>query len=218
MKFLRTHSLKEIATIIGCKYVGDDQFPVDGMNEIHVVSTGDIVFVDHPKYYEKALQSAATIILINKEVDCPVGKALLISDDPFRDFNTLTKHFRPFVSSGSSISSTAFIGENTIIQPNCFIGNNVSIGHNAIVHGCTIHNNVLIGMGAIVMDNCVIESNSIIAAGAVVTQNTVVQSGSIYAGVPAKKVKDIDQSDFAGEIERIANNYVMYSGWDKKEK
>jgi carbonic anhydrase/acetyltransferase-like protein (isoleucine patch superfamily) len=96
------------------------------------------------------------------------------------------------------------------------IGDNVSIGHNAIVHGCTVHDNVLIGMGSIVMDNCVIQSNSIIAAGAVVTQNTVVESGSIYAGVPAKKVKDIDQSDFAGEISRIANNYVMYSGWLKE--
>jgi carbonic anhydrase/acetyltransferase-like protein (isoleucine patch superfamily) len=95
------------------------------------------------------------------------------------------------------------------------IGNNVSIGHNAIVHGCTVKDNVLIGMGAIVMDNCIIESNSIIAAGAVITQNTVVESGSIYAGVPARKVKDIDQSDFAGEIARISNNYVMYSSWFK---
>ena len=98
------------------------------------------------------------------------------------------------------------------------IGNNVSIGHNAIVHGCAIHDNVLVGMGAIVMDNCIVGSNSIIAAGAVVTQNTVVEPGSIYAGVPAKKVKDIDQSDFAGEIERIANNYVMYSSWYKEDK
>ncbi|THF47207.1 gamma carbonic anhydrase family protein [Flavobacterium supellecticarium] len=96
------------------------------------------------------------------------------------------------------------------------IGNNVSIGHNAIVHGCTIEDNVLIGMGAIVMDNCVIKSNSIIAAGSVVTQNTVVESGVIYAGIPAKKVKDINASDFAGEIERISNNYVMYSSWFKK--
>ena len=96
------------------------------------------------------------------------------------------------------------------------IGNNVSIGHNAIVHGCTVHDNVLIGMGAIIMDNCVIHSNTIIAAGAVVTQNTVVESGTIYAGVPAKKVKAIDQSDFAGEIERISNNYVMYSSWIKE--
>ncbi|CAM3462333.1 2,3,4,5-tetrahydropyridine-2,6-dicarboxylate N-acetyltransferase [Flavobacterium longum] len=96
------------------------------------------------------------------------------------------------------------------------IGNNVSIGHNAIVHGCTIHDNVLIGMGAIVMDNCVVESNSIVAAGAVLTQNTRVESGSIYAGIPARKVKDIDQSEFAGEIARISNNYVMYSSWFKE--
>jgi len=98
------------------------------------------------------------------------------------------------------------------------IGNNVSIGHNAIVHGCTIKDNVLIGMGAIVMDNCVVESNSIIAAGAVLTQNTIVEAGTIYAGVPAKKVKDINASDFAGEIERISNNYVMYSSWFDKDK
>ena len=104
----------------------------------------------------------------------------------------------------------------TFKRTQAIIGNNVSIGHNAIVHGCTIHDNVLIGMGAIVMDNCVIESNSIIAAGAVVTQNTTVPAGTIYAGAPAKKVKDIDQSDFAGEIERISNNYVMYSGWYKE--
>ncbi len=98
------------------------------------------------------------------------------------------------------------------------IGNNVSIGHNAIVHGCIIEDNVLIGMGAIVMDNCIIGNNSIIAAGAVVTQNTKVPSGSIYAGVPAKWVKDIDASDFGNEIERISNNYVMYAGWYKEEK
>jgi carbonic anhydrase/acetyltransferase-like protein (isoleucine patch superfamily) len=95
------------------------------------------------------------------------------------------------------------------------IGNNVSIGHNAIVHGCTIHDNVLIGMGSIIMDDCIINSNSIIAAGAVVTKNTVVESGSIYAGVPAKKVKDISQELIEGEINRIANNYVTYSGWFK---
>ena len=97
------------------------------------------------------------------------------------------------------------------------IGNNVSIGHNAIVHGCTIQDNVLIGMGSIVMDGCIIESNSIVAAGSVITQNTVVKAGTIWAGIPAKKIKDIDQSDFAGEIERISNNYVMYSGWYKSD-
>lgn len=95
------------------------------------------------------------------------------------------------------------------------IGNNVSIGHNAIVHGCTIQDNVLIGMGSIVMDDCVIESNSIIAAGAVVTKNTIVESGSIYAGVPAKKVKDISKELISGEINRITDNYVEYSSWFK---
>ena len=95
------------------------------------------------------------------------------------------------------------------------IGNDVSIGHNAIVHGCTIHDNVLIGMGSIVMDDCVIASNSIIAAGAVVTKNTKVEPGSIYAGVPAKKVKEISPELFEGEVKRIAKNYIKYSSWFK---
>ena len=96
------------------------------------------------------------------------------------------------------------------------IGNNVSIGHNAIVHGCTIHDNVLIGMGSIVMDDCVIESNSIIAAGAVVTKNTHVESGTIYAGVPAKKIKNISNEMISGEIDRIADSYINYSSWFKE--
>jgi carbonic anhydrase/acetyltransferase-like protein (isoleucine patch superfamily) len=95
------------------------------------------------------------------------------------------------------------------------IGNNVSIGHNAIVHGCVIEDNVLVGMGAIVMDNCRVGSNSIIAAGAVVLENTQIEPGSIYAGVPAKKIKDIPANMISGEINRIADNYVMYSGWFK---
>lgn len=95
------------------------------------------------------------------------------------------------------------------------IGNNVSIGHRAIVHGCTIHDNVLIGMGAIVMDNCVIHENCIIAAGAVVLENTIVESGSVYAGIPAKKVKDLTPELFQGEVQRIANNYIKYASWFK---
>ncbi|MGB7395143.1 MAG: gamma carbonic anhydrase family protein [Pricia sp.] len=96
------------------------------------------------------------------------------------------------------------------------IGDNVSIGHNAIVHGCTVHDNVLIGMGSIVMDDCIVESNSIIAAGAVVTKGTRVPSGSVFAGMPAKKIKDINPELSTGEIDRIAENYVMYSGWFKE--
>jgi UDP-3-O-[3-hydroxymyristoyl] glucosamine N-acyltransferase len=156
MKFSKTHTLKEIAEIIGCQYVGADDFPVYGMNEIHVVTSGDIVFVDHPKYYDKALQSAATIVLINKEVECPLGKALLISDDPFRDFNKLTNHFRPFTFANVSISNSAIVGYGTVIQPNCFIGHNVQIGKN-----CIIHSNVSI------YDNCIIGDNVIIQAGTI---------------------------------------------------
>lgn len=161
MKFPKIHTLKEIANIIGCSYVGADDFAVHGMNEIHVVEPGDIVFVDHPKYYDKALQSAATIVLINKEVDCPEGKALLISDDPFRDFNVLTKHFRPFIAANVSISASAQIGEGTVIQPNCFIGNNVSIGKN-----CLLHANVIVYDNTVIGDNVIIHSGTVLGADA----------------------------------------------------
>ena len=95
------------------------------------------------------------------------------------------------------------------------IGSNVSIGHNALVHGCTIHDNVLVGMGAIIMDDCVVHSNSIIAAGAVLTKGTVVESGSVYGGMPARKIKDIEPQLLTGEVERIADSYVKYAGWYK---
>ncbi|WP_396193990.1 UDP-3-O-(3-hydroxymyristoyl)glucosamine N-acyltransferase [Flavobacterium sp.] len=161
MKFPRKHTLKEIANIIGSQYIGADDFAVNGMNEIHVVEPGDIVFVDHPKYYDKALQSAATIVLINKEVECPEGKALLISDDPFRDFNVLTKHFRPFVAANVSVATSAQIGEGTIIQPNCFIGNNVSIGKN-----CLLHANVIVYDNTVIGDNVIIHSGTVLGADA----------------------------------------------------
>jgi carbonic anhydrase/acetyltransferase-like protein (isoleucine patch superfamily) len=156
--------------------------------------------------------------------DCFVAEnATIIGDVTFGElcsvwFNAIIRGDVHFITIGNKVNiQDGAIIHCTYQKHPTIIGNNVSIGHNAIVHGCTIQDNVLIGMGAIVMDNCIIESNSIIAAGAVVTQNTVVESGSIYAGVPAKKVKDIDQSDFAGEIGRISNNYVMYSSWYKKE-
>lgn len=166
MKFSKPHTLKEIAHLIDCKFIGADNFQILGMNEIHVVEPGDIVFVDHPKYYDKALQSAATIILINKEVECPEGKALLISDDPFRDFNKLTLHFKPFQSSNVSIAASAKIGENTVIQPNCFIGNNVTIGDN-----CIIHANVTIYDDAVIGNNVTIHSGTVLGASAFYYKN-----------------------------------------------
>lgn len=161
MKFPRVYTLKEISEIIHTPYSGDDDFPVLGMNEIHVVTQGDIVFVDHPKYYEKALASAATIVLINKEVPCPEGKALLISDDPFRDFNKLTEHFKSFKISVKAISDSAVIGEGTIIQPNCAIGNHVTIGKN-----CLIHANVSIYDHTVIGDHVTIHAGSILGSDA----------------------------------------------------
>lgn len=161
MKFPEVYTLEEIANLLKCEFVGEAGFPVKGMNEIHVVEAGDIVFVDHPKYYDKALESAATIVLINKKVDCPQGKALLISDDPFRDFNTLTRHFKPFVQSNSSIAQTAKIGKGTIIQPNSYIGENVVIGEN-----CLIHANVSIYDHTQIGNNVIIHSGSILGADA----------------------------------------------------
>lgn len=159
MKFPKVKTLKEIANIIDAKTVGPDDFPIEGINEIHVVEPGDIVFVDHPKYYDKALQSAATVILINKEVDCPEGKALLISDDPFRDFVKIGQYFRPFQAANQSIATTAKIGQNTHIQPNVFIGNHVEIGDN-----CLIHANVTIGDHCKIGDHVIIHSGTSIGA------------------------------------------------------
>lgn len=166
MKFSTPQTLEQIAQLIDCKYVGDPSFPVLGMNEIHVVTPGDIVFVDHPKYYDKALQSAATIVLINKEVDCPEGKALLISEDPFSDFNKLTKHFNPFKSASSAIADSAIIGDNTIIQPNVFIGNNVKIGDD-----CVIHPNVTIYDDTVIGNNVTIHSGTVLGADAFYYKN-----------------------------------------------
>ncbi|MDG1730872.1 MAG: UDP-3-O-(3-hydroxymyristoyl)glucosamine N-acyltransferase [Algibacter sp.] len=166
MKFPKPYTLKQIADLIDSKYIGVDDFQVLGMNEIHVVESGDIVFVDHPKYYDKALNSAATIILINKEVECPKGKALLISDDPFNDFNKLTDYFKPFLASNASISTSARIGKNTVIQPNCFIGHNVTIGDH-----CTIHSNVSIYDDAVIGNYVTIHSGTVLGANAFYYKN-----------------------------------------------
>ena len=161
MRFPKTYHLENIAEIIGCSFVGAPDFPVLGMNEIHVVQAGEIVFVDHPKYYDKALNSNATIILINKDVECPEDKALLISDDPFRDFNKLSTYFRPFQASSNAIAETAQIGEGTIIQPNVFVGNHVKIGKN-----CIIHANVVLNDHTIIGDNVVIHAGTVLGADA----------------------------------------------------
>lgn len=131
-------------------------------------------------------------------------------------FNTVIRGDVHYIRLGNKVNvQDGAVIHSTYQKAPVNIGNNVSIAHNAVVHGCTIHDNVLIGMGAIIMDHAVIESNSVIAAGAVVMENTVVESGSVYAGVPAKKVKSIDKALLEGQIDRIANSYITYSGWYK---
>lgn len=152
-------TLQTVAGLLGANFAGSPDFPITGINEIHMVEPGDITFVDHPKYYDKALNSRATTIIINKDVACPEGKALIFHDDPFGAFVSLIKRFRPFERAVAAISPTAVIGEGTIIQPNAFVGNHVVIGKN-----CIIHSNVSIYDHVIIGDNVIIHSGSVIGA------------------------------------------------------
>lgn len=154
MKFISPVPVKWIAEFISAELIGNTEGQVTGLNEIHKVETGDIVFVDHPKYYDKCINSAATFIIINKKTDCPEGKALLVVDTPFDAYIKLVRHFRPFTPSSKPISDTAVIGKSSVVFPNVFIGNNVTIGEN-----CIIHPNVS------VYDNAVIGNNVVIHAG-----------------------------------------------------
>ena len=159
MKFSEPQSLKQISDFLNAKYIGEPSHIVSGMNEIHMVEKGDLTFVDHPKYYDMALNSDATTILINKDVECPDGKGLIISDDPFVDFNKLSDHFRPFVPANEMVSATAEIGEDTVIQPGAFIGEHVKIGKN-----CLIHSNASVYAHCILGDNVILHSGSVIGA------------------------------------------------------
>ncbi len=161
MKLPSPIALSEIASFIGASFQGDAAFPVTGMNEIHMVTPGDLTFVDHPKYYAKALSSKATTIIINQKVECPDGKALLFHDDPFAAYVSLVNKFMPFVPSASAISPKATIGEGTVIQPGAFVGNSVVIGRN-----CIIHSNVSIYDHTVIGDNVVIHANSVLGADA----------------------------------------------------
>lgn len=154
-------SLKSIIDYTGATTTYDLNLQVKGLNEIHMVRNGDLTFVDHPKYYNKALNSKATFVIINKIVDCPEDKVLILHPDPFAAYVSLVKKFRPFQPSSLSVSDSAVIGENTVIQPNTFIGNNVVIGKN-----CIIHANVCIYDHCIIGDNVIIHSGAIIGADA----------------------------------------------------
>lgn len=160
MTFNQPQTLRNIAELIGAQMIGDENFPVLGTNEIHRVKAGEIVFVNHPKYYDKALNSAATIILIDKVVDCPEGKALLVSDDPFRDFNKINTHFTRIYNFTQELHDLE-VGEGTRIHPSAVIGNEVKIGKN-----CIIFPNVVIGDRTIIGDNVIIQSGTVLGGDA----------------------------------------------------
>lgn len=161
MKFNPPLKLSELAAILGAEYEGSPEFLVSGLNEIHMVEPGDLTFVDHPKYYDKALQSKATTVLINKKVDCPEGKALIFHEKPFDAFIYLILRFRAFEACPQQISPSAKIGEGTVIQPGAFIGNHVTIGNN-----CLIHSNVSIYDHSVIGNDVIIHANSVIGADA----------------------------------------------------
>ena len=144
---------------------------------------------------------------------------IIMGDDCSIWFNAVLRGDVNFIRLGNKVNvQDGAVIHCTYLKTSTVVGNNVSIGHNAIIHGCVIEDDVLVGMGAIIMDNAHIGRNSIIAAGAVVLANTIVEAGTIYAGVPAKKVKDISENLIKGEIERIANNYIMYASWYEEIK
>ncbi|RLD45487.1 MAG: UDP-3-O-(3-hydroxymyristoyl)glucosamine N-acyltransferase, partial [Bacteroidetes bacterium] len=157
MDFPKPLSVSEIARIIGAEIKGNKDANAIGLNELHVVRNGDVTFVDHPKYYEKVLNSEASVIIINKETDPPENKTLLIHTAPYDAFNQLILKFRPFQHSEKAISSSARIGKNTFIQPGAFIGNHVTIGDN-----CIIHSNVSIYDYSVIGNNVIIQANSVI--------------------------------------------------------
>ncbi len=163
MNLIAPVSLKTVASHLDLKFEGNPEAIILGINEIHKVRVGDLTFVDHPKYYDKALQSKADFILINKQVDCPEGKGLLFSEDPFSDYNKLTRHFSPRTIENQPINPSAEIGEGTSISPGVHVGEGSIIGKNCII-----------GPNVVIMDNCILGDRVIIHA------NTTVGSGAFY--------------------------------------
>ena len=180
MKFKKEYTVKEIAAIINCSFIGDENHVISGLNEIHKVEAGDLMFVDHPKYYDKALKSKATTILIDQKVDCPEGKAIIISEKPFDDYNKLAKHFSPFIPQSSNIGDNCSIDESAIIYPNVFIG-----------HGVTIKSNVILHPGVVIGNNSIIDENVIVGANSVIGH---------YAFYYKKKEEGFDRMHSIGHV------------------
>lgn len=180
MKLKQAITLKEAASFLNCEFIGNPEHLITGINEIHQVETGDLVFVDHPKYYDKALKSAATTIIIDKKVDCPEGKGLLVSDFPFDDYNKLTKHYDPIIRQNTPIGINTTIHESAFIYPNVFIGNNVIIEKDVVIYP-----------NAVLMDNTIIREGAKIGPGAVLGH---------FAFYYKKKATGFDQMHSCGGV------------------
>ena len=194
MKFPSPVSVGWLAELIGAELVGNTAGHATGINEIHRVEKGDLVFVDHPKYYDKCLHSAASFIIINKLADIPKGKALLIHDQPFEAYQRIVKHFRPFQPSSKSLSDSATIGEGTFVYPDCFIGNEVTIGKH-----CLIYPNVTI------MDHCVIGDNVTIQSGTVIGSDAFYYNTKKDREMWYKKMYSCGRVIIGNEVEIGAN-------------
>lgn len=180
MKLKQAITLKEAALFLNCEFIGNPEHLILGINEIHQVEVGDLVFVDHPKYYDKALKSAATTIIIDKKVDCPEGKGLLISEFPFDDYNKLTKHYDPIIRQNTAIGIHTTIHETAFIYPNVFIGNNVIIEKDVVIYP-----------NAVIMDNTIIREGAKIGPGAVLGH---------FAFYYKKKTTGFDQMHSCGGV------------------
>jgi UDP-3-O-[3-hydroxymyristoyl] glucosamine N-acyltransferase len=194
MKFPSPVAVQWIADFIGADLLGSKDSFATGINEIHKVEHGDLVFVDHPKYYDKCIESAASFIIINKQTDCPEGKALLVVDHPFEAYLKIVQHFRPFEPATKLISDTAVVGEGTYIYPNAFIGHHVVIGKN-----CLIQPNVVI------LDHCIIGNNVIIQAGAVIGSDAFYYNTKKDRAVWYKKMESCGRVLIEDDVEIGAN-------------
>ena len=194
MRFEKPVPVTTIAQLIGAEVIGNINGNATGINEIHKVEQGDLVFVDHPKYYDTCINSAATFIIINKKMEYPEGKALLIVDEPFEAYLKIVSFYRPFIPSMKMISDTSVVGEGTVIMPNAYIGNHVSIGKN-----CIIHPNVTI------LDHCMIGDDVIIQAGTVIGSDAFYYNKKTNREVHYKKMSSCGRVLIENGVEIGAN-------------
>ena len=190
MRFDKPVPVSWIASFIKAELTGNKKGEATGINEIHMVEPGDLVFVDHPRYYEKCIHSPATFIIINKKMDVPEGKALLIVDDPFEAYLKIVEHFRPFKASMKMISDSTKVGEGSVVMPNVYLGNHVTVGKN-----CVIHPNVTI------LDHCIIGNNVIIQAGTVIGSDAFYYNKKTNRAVHYKKMTSCGRVVIEDDVE-----------------